>query len=231
MSTPKNWPPTLPYLRSPLHDGLTATQTRILRENPKHEPDSDGSPRPALRPIIISASETSIPPRNIRIQPITEPRHPAHGQHGLFATRHLAPGQFILAYLGRVHGSGSTDPGSDYDLWLDKEADLAVDAARAGNEARFVNDFRGVRERPNAVFGTAWCERWGEVCVGVWVVGGRDGDRSKDKSKSKSGSKDKDKTNTKVKARAGIRKGEEIVVSYGKGFWGQRQGEGMNGGW
>lgn len=87
---------------------------------------------------------------------------------------------------------------SDYDLWLDKDADVAVDAAGEGNEGRFVNDFRGVRERSNAVFGTGWCERWGEVCVGVWVSG-------------KEGGK-----------KGGIRKGEEIVVSYGKGFWEER---------
>ncbi|KAJ4293951.1 hypothetical protein N0V88_005465 [Collariella sp. IMI 366227] len=34
-----------------------------------------------------------------------------------------------------------------YDLWLDRDGDLAVDAARMGNEARFVNDYRGVPGR------------------------------------------------------------------------------------
>ncbi|KAG6012441.1 hypothetical protein E4U54_007536 [Claviceps lovelessii] len=194
MSTPKHWPPSLPYLQAPLHDGLTPAQLRTLRQKPP----------PGLPMSIIPASETGIiPPRHVRIQPITQPAHPAHGQHGLFAARHLPPGSFILAYLGRVHGSATTDPTSDYDLWLDKEADLAVDAARGGNEGRYVNDFRGVRERANAVFGTGWSERWGEVCVGVWVVGGK----------------------------TGIRKGDEIVVSYGKGFWGQRQEGGDGGGW
>jgi nuclear pore complex protein Nup98-Nup96 len=109
-----------------------------------------------------------------------------------------------VAYLGRVHTSASTDGGSDYDLWLDREADLAVDAAGRGNEARFVNDYRGVRDRANAEFGTGWCERWGQLCVGFWVVKG------KGKGKGRE---------------AGIRKGEEIVVSYGKGFWGQRKDE------
>ncbi|KAG5953176.1 hypothetical protein E4U53_006553 [Claviceps sorghi] len=192
MTTPKNWPPNLPYLRSPLHDNLPPPQTRTLRTKPPSQP-------------TIPPSETPLPFRTVRIQPITHPSHPARGQHGLFATRRLRPGSFILVYLGRVHGSATTDPTSDYDLWLDREADLAVDAARAGNEARFVNDYRGVRERPNAVFGTAWCERWGEVCVGVWVArGAGDGE--------------------------GIRKGEEIVVSYGKGFWGQRGVEGNEAG-
>lgn len=97
---------------------------------------------------------------------------------------------------------------SDYDLWIDKEADVAVDAAGEGNEGRFVNDYRGVRERSNAVFGMGWCERWGEVCVGVWVSG--------KEGRMKNGKKD------------GIRKGEEILVSYGKGFWEERnKGDGV----
>ncbi|PHH87875.1 hypothetical protein CDD83_8284 [Cordyceps sp. RAO-2017] len=146
----------------------------------------------------------------------------------MFAAQDLRPGTFILAYLGRVHGgaascSSGSCPGSasnssssscrgcsssaaqqsDYDLWLDRDAGLAVDAAREGNEGRFVNDYRGVRDRPNAEFGVAWCERWQQLCVGFWVVGG--GARAASK---------------------GIRKGDEILVSYGKGFWQERAKEG-----
>lgn len=80
--------------------------------------------------------------------------------------------------------------------------DAAVDAASEGNEGRFVNDFRGVGDRANAEFRTVWCERWGEHCVGVWVLGG---------GKKRKG--------------VGIKKGEEILVSYGKGFWGERKAE------
>lgn len=78
---------------------------------------------------------------------------------------------------------------------------MAVDAALQGNEARFVNDYRGVGPRANAEFRPAFCERWGEMCVGVWVLGeGKKGGNGN-----------------------GIRKGEEILVSYGKGFWDERR--------
>ena len=108
-----------------------------------------------------------------------------------------------------------TDPHaeSDYDLSLDRESGLAIDAAEMGNEARFINDYRGVpaagvgeergerrRKGPNAEFRVYWDERGGgagERGMGVWVVGGG----------------------------RGIRKGEEILVSYGKGFWGEREAE------
>ncbi|KAK2591655.1 hypothetical protein QQS21_010640 [Conoideocrella luteorostrata] len=187
MSNPKNWPPSFPYLKSPLHDALTPTHLLALRTKP-----------PVSSIPSIPASSTLTPSPNVKIQLIKDASHPAHGQHGLFATQNLQPSQFILAYLGRVHTGARSDDSSDYDLWIDRDADLAVDASREGNEGRYVNDYRGVRERANAVFGAVWCERWGELCVGIWAVGGK-----------------------------GIRKGDEILVSYGKGFWEKRSTDGQ----
>ena len=187
MSKPKNWPELFPYLKAPLHSkDLSPSQLQALRT----KPTSPSIPS-------IPASLTQTPSSHVKITAITTPSHPANGQHGLFATQNLKPGTFILAYLGRVHPGAASSQESDYDLWLNREADLAVDAARAGNEARFVNDFRGVRDKANAEFGVAWCERWGELCVGFWVI----------------------------KGGKGIKKGEEICVSYGKGFWGERKAE------
>ena len=98
-----------------------------------------------------------------------------------------------------MHGVSDTEESSDYDIALDREAGVSVDAARMGNEARFVNDYRGIRdEGPNAEFRDCWVGR--EKCVGVFVLGaGWSGKRSK-----------------------GIPKGEEILVSYGRGFWRER---------
>ena len=80
-----------------------------------------------------------------------------------------------------------------------------MDAARMGNEARFVNDYRGVPDvlSPNAEFRDIWMSssnRKVEKGIGVFVLNaGRSGNRS-----------------------TGIKKGEEILVSYGKGFWKSR---------
>lgn len=136
--------------------------------------------------------------------------------------------------MGEIH---ETDQGrygtSDYDLSIDRECDLAVDASRCGNEARFVNDYRGVpaqtvapqsvpgkgkgrskSEEGKAVANAEFKEVWdgrpgrGERCMGVWVL---------PEGKSKKG--------------RGIRKGEEILVSYGRGFWGARIGGGEETDW
>jgi hypothetical protein len=146
----------------------------------------------------------------VRITAITSPAHPACGQSGLFASRDLKPGIFILQYLGEIHAAlpslnnnnPALDPhaNSDYDVSLDREQGIAIDADRKGNEARFINDYRGIAERPNAEFKEVWDDKRKERGMGVWVLGeGRSG-----------------------KGR-GLRKGEEILVSYGRGFWGARK--------
>jgi hypothetical protein len=168
-----------------------------------------------LRPETVNAlttrpqqaevfNQTASSARTVRIKRIEEPNHPANGQRGLYASQHLPAGSLIIFYLGYVHDEAETDPTSDYDLSLDRELGIAVDATRHGNEARFINDYRGVAEAPNAEFRDVWASMAGnkyEKRMAVFVMGA-----------GKSGKKAK-----------GIAKGEEIVVSYGKGFWSERK--------
>lgn len=248
-SLPQNWPLNLPYLASPLYSPhLTRSHFLALRTPP--------SPSESVSLPRIPTNLRPGPTPAVQILPITNPAHPAYGQHGLFAARDLRPGEFILPYLGEVHvgsGEGAEEhEESDYDLWIDREEDLAVDAAGAGNEGRFVNDYRGVpasfsrclppcsrvgsgrgdgdgrgegkgkwneqgkwvgqrkeretKKRPNAEFKTVWDERRKERGMAVFVLPA--GKRA-----------------TPREREVGIRKGEEILVSYGKGFWGGRRGE------
>lgn len=200
---PKNWPENFPYLTTPAYASpLHKTQLQAIRTKPTSPSDVREIPRdlkPGPCPLV-------------KITPIADPHHPAHGQAGLFATRHLPPGSLILPYLGEIHPAGSAaHASSDYDLWLDREGDVAVDASRMGNEARFVNDYRGVpgrAGRPNAEFCAIWDGRRGEKGMAVFVL------PAGKKGQGKGG---------------GIAKGQEILVSYGKGFWGQRKEEGQFG--
>lgn len=122
------------------------------------------------------------------VRRISEENHPAYGQYGLFAAKKIPPKTHILDYVGEVHCDER--PQSDYDLSLYRSqcgADVGIDASVIGNEARFINDFRGVREKPNAVFADERSTS-GELRMSVWSMGE-------------------------------IRKGEEILVSYGKAWW------------
>ncbi|ORX43036.1 hypothetical protein DM01DRAFT_1340898 [Hesseltinella vesiculosa] len=71
--------------------------------------------------------------------------------------------------------------------------DLSIDAEKFGNEARFCNDFRGVAQGPNVCFLNYLDERSQRIRVGIFVLG-----------------------NKKIK------KGEELLVTYGKSFWSNR---------
>ncbi|PWW80337.1 hypothetical protein C7212DRAFT_172105, partial [Tuber magnatum] len=138
----------------------------------------------------------STPSALVRIRRITDPAHPAFGQLGLFAAKTLPARSFILDYLGYVHDDNDLDESSDYDLCLDRELRVGVDARSMGNEGRMVNDYRGVPGfvRANVVFETR--SVGGETRMGLWVA-------SRD-----------------------VKKGVELCVSYGKGFWKERSGAG-----
>ncbi|TKA80498.1 hypothetical protein B0A55_02304 [Friedmanniomyces simplex] len=207
---PKNWPEDITYLTDNTYS------TRVTADQ-----------RTALsRTLSADATWTQIPAASIQaptplleIRTIADEKHPAVGQRGLFATQHLAPDAFICLYLGHVHTNSMSDqdPHSDYDLSLDPNLGLSVDAAHAGNESRFTNDYRGIAERPNAEFRDCYVEvacakraagrKW-ERRVAVFVL-----------SAGKAG-----------KRKAGVGVGEEVLVSYGKGYWeGRRTVAGFRG--
>jgi len=93
---------------------------------------------------------------------------------------------------GEVHCDDR--PNSDYDLSLcrlPEGVSVGVDASTMGNQARFVNDFRGIGIKPNALFIDTRTAS-GEIRISIW-------------------SSDRD-----------IKKGQEILVSYGKIWWRSR---------
>ncbi|KAK1773207.1 hypothetical protein QBC45DRAFT_101526 [Copromyces sp. CBS 386.78] len=286
-SLPPNWPSALPYLTTPLFSPLlTPSHYSALRTRP---------PANSIEPLEELPADYVPGPCSAKavILPITDKRHPACGQAGLFAARDLQPGEFVVRYLGEIHPGGGEWGGglvfpveakkgdedgdaedgkidgqkqmagekdgdaaqhdqeitatpkaeeegeqvkynyitSDYDLWLDHsgspEADLAVDAARAGNEARFINDYRGIPnpafpvgykpqnkkeevllKRPNAEFKVVWDPLRQEKTMAVYVLPA--GKKATGKARE-----------------VGIERGAEVVVSYGKGFWEKRRAEEM----
>jgi len=151
--------------------------------------------RPGTTSNSTNSEVKSSPKPPVVIRNITSPDHPAYNQRGLFASKKIPPRTFILPYYGEIHSD--VRPHSDYDLSLFRSSiglGVGVDAAKMGNEARFVNDYRGTSaKRANAEFREGWD---GDKRMEVW-----------------SGSE-------------GIKKGEEILVSYGKGWWQARMGDG-----
>lgn len=192
MKQPKNWPEDIIFLERPMYAHSIPPALLQSEQSP---------PR-----LLVVKSPSTV---NVQIQLISDESHPAYGQHGLFASRTLVPDTFICFYLGFVHGPEETDPASNYDLSLDRDHQISVDATKMGNEARFINDYRNIRpEGPNTEFRDCLSDISGvlERRIGVFVL-----------NAGKKGGK---------RAR-GIVKGEEIVVSYGKGFWAHRTNENL----
>ncbi|KXL45802.1 hypothetical protein M433DRAFT_239288 [Acidomyces richmondensis BFW] len=200
---PENWPKDIKYLTDHTYSAAITTDQRAALSRTTAE---------TLTWVKIPPSQILSPSPLVRISIIEDENHPAHGQRGLFAARHLEPETFICLYLGHVHTNSlsDTDPHSDYDLAFDRELSLSVDAARSGNESRCANDYRGIAERANAEFRDCFVQvsskkrtggvKW-ERRVGIFVL-----------SAGKAG-----------KRKMGIAEGDEILVSYGKGYWEARR--------
>ncbi|KAI9797844.1 MAG: hypothetical protein M1835_006366 [Candelina submexicana] len=189
---PKAWPNEVTYLKHPLYsDALGFEDLAALR------------PSIQLAKTCQKEVEAVGPSTLVRIRVIrSSTSHPAFGQYGLFAAQQLPPNSFIIHYLGFVHTPSDSDSESKYDLSLVRELGIGIDATHMGNEARFINDYRGIREEgPNAEFRDTMVG--GERRMSVYVL-----------PEGKSG-----------KGRRGIRKGEEICVNYGKAFWKGRLAE------
>ncbi|KAH9065707.1 hypothetical protein EDB87DRAFT_1592631 [Lactarius vividus] len=155
---PKNWPTDVLYLNTPyFHPSISDNALSFLR--------GSSSKRTPLPPSPHSLGV---------IRPIMDRSHPAHGQHGLFAARKISPRTLIVEYIGEVHSDER--PTSDYDVSLYRFAgngeSIGVDASNMGNEARFVNDYRGIRPKPNAEFADRRATG-GDLRMGMERVGGQ----------------------------------------------------------
>lgn len=172
MSEPPRWPSQIQYISSSRYHSSVNLEARAFIQ-----PNNNSS-------ITIQS-------RLVGIRPISSPTHPAFGQYGLFAAKKIPPRTHIIDYIGEIHSDDR--PASDYDLSLYRSQNgwsVGIDASTMGNEARFINDYRGIRDKPNAIFVDARTAS-GELRMSI-------------------------------RSSEAIRKGEEILVSYGKAWWNAR---------
>jgi len=141
--------------------------------------------------IKHSKSDTG---KNCVEKKITDSSHPAYPAYGLFASRKLTSHEKIIDYHGYVTMNGDEDKHSDFTYCFANRR-LVIDANKVGSIARFCNDFRGIRDKPNAEF-FEYRDKAGDLKCAIRV-------------------------RKEIKA---IAKGEEICVNYGKGFWVHRFG-------
>ena len=191
MKLPKGWPTaSSPRIRFIHHNEFD--KHLLSPETIKHYSTFAASTSAPPQPMPFESIPLPNGPSSasINIRAISDPNHPAHGQYGLFAVKHIPSRSYILDYTGIIMLNELASPTSDYCYRVDSI--ICIDAEFAGNEARFINDYRGTAPRANAEFRTFRDQKIGCIRVGIWSL------------------------------TAGIKRGEEIVVSYGKGFWKSR---------
>ncbi len=211
---PTHWPQQITYL----------TRSRL-------SPTFPASRKAFVELPTIYPSPSQFP---VKIKPIIEQGHPAKGQNGLFASKKIKERSLIVPYLGVIHAKvddlKSAHDDSDYDLSLMRISvkikdmpgtqgdntlddtptpghdtycviDIGIDASTHGNVARMINDYRGVPgiTRPNAEFRESKCFAK-PLAIGQTTVPTVSGMEVWSLEKP-------------------IAKGEEILLSYGKGFW------------
>jgi len=134
----------------------------------------------------------------LKIRNIDSPTHPAYGGYGLFALSRLPRNSFLLDYLGQCHLDSESNSTSNYDLSLERSTDgltsVSIDAQRCGNLARFINDYRGTQEGSANV----------DFRIRTATVNGQE------------------RVRMSVWSSKEILKGQELLLSYGKGFWSAR---------
>lgn len=187
---PKSWPPEIEYLVDNIFEPTSLEippyKIPLSKDHPTHPFTSS--------PLLPISIDPIMPSPLVKIKSLASQKdHPAYPGNGLFAVKDLKEYNLILKYTGKVTARiEGGEKGSDYELGFNQQ--FCIDGWRMGSEARFVNDYRGIRPKPNVIFHEYIESHSGKMKMGVWVIPGV----------------------------GKIRKGEEIVVSYGKSFWKER---------
>lgn len=127
-----------------------------------------------------------LPEELVGIRVVSDPRHPAYGQAGLYANRPIPSGTIVAPYAGIIEIFTTSCNSRTYTMGFGSLSDdYALDAEFCGNCGRFANDPRGVE--------------------------GQTANLSAESKYSNRG-----ESFTALVARRLIQEGEEILMSYGK---------------
>ena len=145
---PLNWDPAVRFTDRFLHEGVLADEAWAMH---------------------VALCAPPIPTATVTIKNVTRPGHPCAGQRGLFAAAALRPGARLLRYCGVTKPRRGDGGDGGYRFALKGGLEIDVDALCAGNESRFINDYRGVADRSNVQFVEARSDA-GEMEVWVEVL-------------------------------------------------------------
>eukprot|EP01088_Endostelium_zonatum_P001637 TRINITY_DN11970_c0_g1_i1.p1 TRINITY_DN11970_c0_g1~~TRINITY_DN11970_c0_g1_i1.p1 ORF type:complete len:464 (+),score=120.54 TRINITY_DN11970_c0_g1_i1:190-1581(+) len=167
---PKNWPADVEYiifnvisfepeqLSSAWGVDLTSQQQQkiLQRISPPKQPFPSFS-SDLLHFSLNLLKQTVNPILGAEIRVVEDVRHPCYQSRGLFATRNWEAGEYIGPYAGEIRLD--TIQRARYlanfgFIWKGETKTFVLDGEKKGNEARFINDFRGIGKEDNVVLET-----------------------------------------------------------------------------
>lgn len=156
---PHGWPPEVEYTE--------ATYWSDVSEALRFSPQTAAIRRKGKRKAVCSADD-------FRLRMIISEQHPCCGERGTFANRNILAGETLFNYTGHIRVVMQGEPDTNASKYLlilhsDDRRGLYVDidAEHAGNMSRFVNDYHGLTNQPNARFCPYFDPYTGEKCIQV----------------------------------------------------------------
>ncbi|CAG8451230.1 11732_t:CDS:2 [Rhizophagus irregularis] len=168
VSVPQNWPSNITYLTSnEFFPPSIKPPNPFAFPLPKSKHPNNPFTSSHLLPLSTSPP---MPNPNVRIKKLPDD-HPVYPGYGLFANKDLKKFNLVVCYTGKVTKREiGGEEGSDYVLGFGDE--FCIDGYRQGSEGRFINDYRGILQKPNCIFHEFIDIQTGEIKMGVWVCSG-----------------------------------------------------------
>lgn len=170
---PTNWPANIRYTTRNIYSKEIAPAVLEQITGQSTAALANANPRVPAQTAKYVANVAGV-----KIKKIGDKTHPAYNQCGLFAAKRLKPGSHVLDYMGLVHTGEESNVLSDYDIALGRYkvdsvgeevfVEIGIDAMTVGNEARMVNDYRGIGTKPNVKFDEHVVQ--GEYRIGIFVM-------------------------------------------------------------
>lgn len=101
--------------------------------------------------------------RNVKIKLIDDINHILNGEYGLFAENKIEKFDVLGEYTGVITSNGGRYVAGF--KGLEKTNNYGVDAQKAGNELRFINDYRNINDKPNTILKNTFIDRRPKILV------------------------------------------------------------------
>lgn len=101
--------------------------------------------------------------KNVKIKLINDENHICNGQYGLYALNKIQKFDILGEYTGKISSTGGRYVAGFRNL--EYTNNYGVDAQDSGNELRFINDYRNIKNKANTILKNAYIDKRPKILV------------------------------------------------------------------